>query len=196
MSVDFGAVNPVIKNLTFSNFKISFNGATVYAVGALIENCVFGGNVADGPEGRCCTVYVAADSTAAIRNCTFAKNSARATSDESTAGIRSDSTGARVVNTVFYGNEHSLGASLKHSVARFMHGTYDTAFVNCAADHPINSGCRTIDGTVFADWTNGDYSPHGKSRLINRGSATSSSARARIWKIQIRARSMLTDLGI
>ena len=227
-STDFGAINPVIKNLTFSNFKITYNGATVYAVGALIENCVFEdnetevtdssnwggtlwadrttvrrcvftnnlacgtaalgsgavlignskvenclfeGNVADGPEARCCTVYVAAGSTAAIRNCTFAKNSARATSTYSTAGIRIDSASARVVNTVFYGNEHNLGGSLEHSVGRFMHGTYDTAFVNCAADYQINSGCRTIDATVFADWANGDYAPHGKSRLINRGSA-------------------------
>ena len=225
---DLGAINPVIKNLTFSNFKMTTDGATIYAVGALIENCVFEGNetavtdtskkggilcvdnsivrrcvfrnnlasgtkalgsgavllgdskmenclfegnVADGPEGRCCTVFVADDSTAAIRNCTFTKNSARATTDESTAGIRFDSASARVVNTVFYGNEHSLGGSLAHSVGRFMHGTYDTAFVKCAADYRINAGCRIIDGTVFADWANGDYTPHEESRLINRGSA-------------------------
>lgn len=142
---------------------------------SLVENCLFEGNVADdgtSANGRCCTVYIGSDSTATIRNCTFVKNRAQTVAEDSTAGIRCDSAAASIVNTAFCGNEHNLGGSLKHSVVRLGHGTV-SMFVNCAADYTITNGCRKIDdgGSAFADWTNGDYSPHGKSRLINRGIA-------------------------
>jgi hypothetical protein len=167
--VDSSTVRRCVFRNNLASGTAAFGSGAVLLGNSKAENCLFEGNVADGPETRCCTVYVAG--TAAIRNCTFAKNSARATTSDSTAGIYFGSANARVVNTVFYGNGHSLGASLEHSVGRFMNGSYDTAFVSCAADYQINSGCRIIDGAAFADWANGDYAPHEKSRLINRGFA-------------------------
>lgn len=167
--VDSSTVRRCVFRNNLASGTAAFGSGAVLLGNSKAENCLFEDNVADGPETRCCTVYVAG--TAAIRNCTFAKNSARATTSDSTAGIYFGSANARVVNTVFYGNGHSLGASLEHSVGRFMNGSYDTAFVSCAADYQINSGCRIIDGAAFADWANGDYAPHEKSRLINRGFA-------------------------
>ena len=101
------------------------------------------------------------------------KNRTQSQHEDSTAGIRIDSASASVVNTVFCGNEHNLGDSLTHSVVRFMSGASSSLFSNCAADYAIGAGNREIggDGSVFADWANGDYALHGKSRLISRGAA-------------------------
>ena len=164
-----------VKRCVFRNnrlFGTSALGSAALLLGnCVVENCLFEGNVSDGPEGRCCTVYIGANSTAVVRNCTFVKNGTQAETSESTAGIRIDSAGARVVNTVFCGNSHNQGGSAVHSVACLVAGSFDTVFSDCSVDYAIGSTGRVIDNSVFADWANGDYSPHGKSRLINRGSA-------------------------
>ena len=163
-----------VKRCVFRNNRVSgtsaLGSAALLLGNCVVENCLFEGNVSDGPEGRCCTVYIGANSTAVVRNCTFVKNGTQSETSDSTAGIRIDSAGARVVNTVFCGNSHNLGGSVVHSVARFMVGSFDTVFSNCSVDYAIGSNGRVIDNAVFTDWANGDYSPHGMSRLINRGS--------------------------
>lgn len=159
----------VFRNNRASGDSSALGSAALLLGNCVVENCLFEGNVSDGPEYRCCTVYIGANSSVAIRNCTFVKNGARAERSDSTAGIRIDSAGARVVNTVFCGNSHNLGGSAEHSVARFMAGSFDTVFSNCAADYAIGSNGRVIGNAVFADWADGDYSPHGRSRLINCG---------------------------
>ena len=166
------AVGGRISRCAFRNNRSTGNsalGAAVLMSGScLLENCVLEGNVSDGPEGRCCTVYIAGGSASIVRNCTFVKNRAVATADGSTAGIRCDSWNARIVNTVFCGNEHSLGASLTHSVVYMVAG-YLSSFTACAAEFKINGGCRVVDSGAFADWDGGDYAPQEMSRLINRG---------------------------
>ena len=159
----------VFRNNRASGDSSALGSAALLLGNCVVENCLFEGNVSDGPEGRCCTVYVGGNSTATIRNCSFVKNHAQAETGDSTAGIRIDSAGARVVNTVFCGNSHNLGGSAVHSVARFMNGSFETVFSNCAVDYAIGSNGRVIGNTAFADWANGDYSPHEMSRLINRG---------------------------
>lgn len=170
----YAAGGSVVRGCVFRDNRAtgtsSLGSGAMIGGSAVLENCLFDGNTGNGPEFRCCTVYISGGCSAVVRNCTFVKNHAIATDETATSGIRCDSANARIVNTVFCGNTCSLGGSLTHSVICYMNCD-SSVFTNCAADYAIGNGCRTITSDVFADWTAGDYAPYAKSRLINRGNA-------------------------
>ena len=147
---------------------------SISATGGVVENCVI---------RNCRGGYapIGADGTSKFVNCTVVGN----TGSDACGGFVILGNDSRVINTVIFGNENKGAQETAHGnpangtcnqyiatkISKKIPSNVTAAFVNCATDGdtPINSTCRLIDATAFADYANGDYAPASKeSPLVNK----------------------------
>ena len=167
-------------------------GTSLFAYGGTVENCLF-------RDTRAAVAPVCVDGTAKILNCTIVDNRGYKGNAGTIAcgGIVVKGTGARVANTVIFGNEVDAGNAVWLPLTGVDATEAASVFTNCASDGAgaINSSCQVIDATAFANASAGDYAPaERESALVNRGAdyATSGGVSAldlagnpRVWKTRV-----------
>lgn len=162
-----GTVKPT--DFTTGSYIWCYNGASLYAEGGLIENCI----VRDCTSG---SGPVGLNYAAKMVNSTVVNNSGVLCGGIAVGGNKSGQNQVQVVNCAIFGGRATRAEAVAAdaafgSTSRSGTGTAtpENYFKNCAASVAINDTCVVTADPKFVDADNGDLTPLAESALVDEG---------------------------